>query len=98
MTKTLCAILGSIALVISSVSCVSGKKYASLEDTSKQFMNERDEFKSDNIGLEMKNRELEAKLASLEKEIGTVKQDISKAEGERDKALEDYNKLSRQIQ
>jgi chemotaxis protein MotB len=94
MTKTLCAIFGSIILVISSVSCVSGKKYASLEDTSKQFMNERDTFKSDNIGLEMKNRELEAKMASLEKEIGSVKEDISKAEGERDKAVEDYNKIN----
>jgi chemotaxis protein MotB len=94
MTKTMCAIIGSIALIISSVSCVSGKKYASMEDTGKQFMNERDAFKSDNIGLEMKNRELEAKMASLEKEIGTVKQDISKAEVERDKALEDYNKIN----
>jgi chemotaxis protein MotB len=94
MTKSIFAILGSIAIVISSISCVSGKKHASLQDTSKQFMNERDAFKTDNIGLEMKNRELEAKLASLEKEIGTVKQDISKAEGERNKAVEDFNKLS----
>lgn len=57
-------------------------------------MNERDAFKTDNIGLEMKNRELEAKMASLEKEIGDVKVEISKAEGQRDKALDDYNKLS----
>ena len=94
MNKSIFAILGSIAIVISSVSCVSGKKYASLQDTSKQFMNERDAFKTDNIGLEMKNKELEAKMASLEKEIAAVKEDISKAEGERDKAVEDYNKLS----
>lgn len=57
-------------------------------------MNERDAFKTDNIGLEMKNRELEAKMASREKEIGDVKVEISKAEGQRDKALDDYNKLS----
>jgi chemotaxis protein MotB len=94
MSKSIFAILGSIAIVIFSVSCVSGKKYASLQDTSKQFMNERDAFKTDNIGLEMKNKELEAKMASLEKEIATVKEDISKAESERDKAVEDYNKLS----
>jgi hypothetical protein len=43
------------------------KKYSSLQDTSKQFMNERDAFKTDNIGLEMQNKELKAKLASLEK-------------------------------
>jgi chemotaxis protein MotB len=94
MTKSVFAILGSIAIVIFSVSCVSGKKYASLQDTSKQFMNERDAFKTDNIGLEMKNRELEAKLASLEKEIGSVKQDITVVENERNKAVEDFNKLS----
>ena len=40
-------------------------------------MNERDAFKTDNIGLEMENKELEAKLAALEKEMGTVKQDIA---------------------
>jgi chemotaxis protein MotB len=94
MTKSIFALIGSIAIVISVVSCVSGKKYASLEDTSKQFMNERDTLKTDNIGLEMKNRELEAKMASLEKEIASVQQEISKAEGERDKAVEDYNSLS----
>ena len=40
-------------------------------------MNERDAFKTDNIGLEMENRELEAKLASLEKEMGSIKQEIT---------------------
>jgi len=94
MTKSIFAIIGTIAIVISSVSCVSGKKYAGLQETSKQFMNERDQFKTDNIGLGMTNKELEAKIASLEKEIGSVKDDISKAEGEREKAVEDYNKLS----
>src|SRR5450759_2611646 len=94
MNKSIFFILGSIVLVISSVSCVSGKKFSSLQDTSKQFMNERDAFKTDNIGLEMKNRELEAKLTTLEKEIGTVKQDITTAQSEHDKAVEDYNKIS----
>lgn len=57
-------------------------------------MNERDAFKTDNIGLEMQNRELEAKLATLEKEMGTVKQEITAATIQRDKAVEDYNKIS----
>jgi hypothetical protein len=74
MSKSIFAILGSVAIVIFSVSCVSGKKYASLQDTSKQFMNERDAFKTDNIGLEMKNRELEARMALLDKEIVAVKE------------------------
>jgi chemotaxis protein MotB len=94
MIKSIIAILCPVTLLLLSVSCVPGKKYASLENTSKQFMNERDEFKTDNIGLEMKNRELEAKLADLEKQIGTVKEDIEKTEKERDKVREDYNRLS----
>lgn len=94
MTKSVFAVSGFMALMFLSVSCVSGKKYAGLQDTSKHFMDERDAFKTDNLGLEMKNRELETQIASLEKEIGTASQDLTKAEGERDKAVEDYNKLS----
>jgi chemotaxis protein MotB len=94
MNKSIFFILSSVVLIISSVSCVSGKKYKSLQDTSKQFMNERDEFKTDNISLEMANKELEAKIASLEKEMATLKQNITKAQSERDKAVEEYNRVS----
>jgi chemotaxis protein MotB len=94
MKKSLVPILGILTIIMLSVSCVSGKKFGSLQDTSRQFMNERDAFKSDNIGLGMQNKELEAKLAALEKNMGTVKQDISAAERARDKAVEDYNRIS----
>ncbi len=94
MKKLIIYILGSALIVISAISCVSGKKYSGLQDTSRQFMNERDAFKTDNIGLEMQNKELEARLASLEKDMGDVKQKISTAQNERDKALEDYNNVS----
>ena len=57
-------------------------------------MNERDDFKTQNIGLEMQNRELEAKMAVLEKQTGTIQADISKIQGERDKAVEEFNKVS----
>jgi chemotaxis protein MotB len=94
MSKSIFPLLGIIVIVISSVSCVSGKKFSALQDTSKQFMNERDAFKTDNINLEMENKELVAKLATLEKEMGLVKKDITVAQSERDKAVEDYNKIS----
>jgi len=94
MNKSVLQIFGTIFIVIFSVSCVSGKKFASLQDTSKQFMNERDAFKTDNIGLQMQNKELELKITNLEKEMSKVKQDITTAESSRDKALEDYNKIS----
>lgn len=94
MNKSNFSLLGIIVIVLFSVSCVSGKKFSGLQATSKHFMNERDEFKTDNIGLEMENRELKAKLGLLEKEIGTVKEDITTSQSERDKAIEDYNKIS----
>ena len=94
MNKLEFSILGTIIIVMLSVSCVSGRKFSNLQDTSKQFMNERDAFKTDKIGLELGNRELEAKLATLEKEMGFVKQDITTAQSERNKAVEDYNKIS----
>jgi chemotaxis protein MotB len=94
MNITIIQRLGIITIIMVSISCVSGRKFNSLKDTSRQFMNERDDFKTDNIGLEMQKKELKAKLASLEKEINTVNQDISAAQGARDKAVEDYNKIS----
>jgi chemotaxis protein MotB len=93
MNKTTISALGVLAIVISSVSCVSGKKHTALEGKSRQFMTERDEFKTDNIGLEMENKELKAKLSSLEKDATEVGQKIETIEGERDRALEDYNKI-----
>ncbi|MBP1665937.1 MAG: yiaD 3 [Bacteroidetes bacterium] len=83
-----------VIFVISAVSCVSGKKYRTLQDTSRQFMDERDNLKSANIALEMANRELESKMALTEQEINSVKEEIAKAQSERDKAVEDYNNIS----
>jgi chemotaxis protein MotB len=57
-------------------------------------MNERDAFKTENIALEMSNRELEAKMASIGQEITTVKQEIATAQSERDKAVDEFNKIS----
>ena len=94
MKRSIIYITGLSVLIVFSISCVSGKKFSSLHDTSKQFMNERDAFKTDNIGLEMQNKELKAKLASLEKEAGSVQQEITAAQNERDKAVDNYNKIS----
>ena len=83
-----------LLIAISATSCVTGKKYRSLQDTSRQFMNERDDLKSANISLEMTNRELEAKMAATETEIGAVKDEIARAQSERDKAVENYANIS----
>jgi chemotaxis protein MotB len=94
MNRSILYIPGFLVLIVLSVSCVSGKKFSSLQDTSRQFMNERDAFKTDNIGLGMENKELKAKLASLEKQVGSSERDIDAARNERDKAVDDYNRIS----
>jgi chemotaxis protein MotB len=83
--------LAIIAILLSS--CVTGRKYKSLQDISKQYMNERDEYKTESIDLSMSNKELESKLALLEKEAGTLREDLAKAQADRDKASEAYNVL-----
>jgi len=94
MKRTLFIICAVLLMVLSSVSCVSGKKFKSLQDTSWQYMNERDDFKTDNISLEMANRELETKIALLEKDMTGIQEEIGSVKAERDKALEEFNNIS----
>lgn len=98
MKKSTFYLPGLVLMIALAFGCVSGKKYSSLQDTSRQFMNERDTFKTDNISLEMQNKELEAKMASIQKETESIRQDILRAQGERDKALDDYNRLNAQYE
>ncbi|MCU0461447.1 MAG: OmpA family protein [Bacteroidales bacterium] len=94
MKRNLIPVIASVLVSLLAISCVPGKKYKTLQDTSRQYMDERDQFKTDNISLEMANRELEARMAVLEKQVGTIKEDIAKAQGERDKAVDEFNRIS----
>lgn len=96
MKKALIYLPVLILVLFSSISCVPGRKYKSLQDTSRNFMNERDEFKTANIGLEMKNRELEYMIASLEGEIDSTRRETELAQSERDKARQDFNRMQAQ--
>jgi chemotaxis protein MotB len=94
MKKSIYHITGLILIILFSTSCVSGRKFSSVQDKGRQFMNERDDYKTGNIALEMQNKELAAKLAALEKEMSTVDQEILSAQSSRDKAVEDLNRIS----
>jgi chemotaxis protein MotB len=85
------------SVLLLTISCVPAKKFKSLQDTSKQYLNERDELKTENVDLSMKNKEMEARIASLEKDAASTKQDLLKVQNERDKLKEDYNKLMGQF-
>jgi chemotaxis protein MotB len=97
MKRTLIFILLIAPIIIFSESCVPGKKFRTLQDTSKLYLNERDVLKTDNIDLSMNNKELEAKTALLEKDAAALKEDLLKTQKERDKAREEYNKLQGQV-
>jgi chemotaxis protein MotB len=94
MSKIKICLPGIMFSIILTVSCVSGKKYGELQETSRKFMNERDTFRIDNLNLSMRNSELESKMASFAKEMEIIKQDIADAQVSRDKALDDYNRIS----
>ena len=94
MKKALFCISAILLTVLLTISCVPGKKFKTLQDSSKNYMNERDEFKAENINLEMKNRELEAEISQFEKEISTVEEEIESIKAQRDKALEDFSNIS----
>ncbi len=97
MNKTILFPLIATVLVLFSVSCVPGRKFKTLEGTSRQYLNERDALKTENIDLSMNNKELESKTALLEKESVTMKQDLAKLQNDCDKVKEDYNKLLGQV-
>jgi chemotaxis protein MotB len=94
MSKIKINLPGIFFLIIISVSCVPTKKFGELQETSRQFMNERDTLKIDNLNLSMRNGELESKMASIGKDMDKIRQNIADAQAGRDKALEDYNSMS----
>ena len=95
MKRTLFNLSAVIFLIaFSSVSCVSGKKFKSLQDTSREYMNERDDFKTENISLGMANRELETKIAGLEKEMAGVEEEMESVRAERDRAVGEVTNLT----
>jgi len=83
-----------IMLTLAVMACVPSKKFGNLEDASRQNVNERDSYKSDNIQLSMANRELEARLAGIDKDMSKIQSDLAAASADRDKAKEEYNSLN----
>lgn len=83
-----------VALVMIQVSCVSGKKFTDLEKTSRKFMQERDEYKTRTIALEMENKELKSKQATIEGEIAGIKEKYDRTESERNRLSDDLSRLT----
>lgn len=94
MNKPLAVTLITVLSAIFVISCVSGKKYRELQNTSRQNMMDRDDFKAENLTLSMQYREIESKISALEKEMSKSRQDLTLAEIERNKAKDELNLIS----
>ncbi len=94
MNKSLAVTLVAILPVIFVSSCVPGKKFREVQNTSRQNMIDRDDFKAENLTLAMQNREIETKISALEKEMSKSRQDLTLAEIERNKAKDELNLIS----
>lgn len=94
MNKSLAVTLVAILPVIFMVSCVPGKKFREVQNTSRQNMIDRDDFKAENLSLSMQNREIGSKISSLEKEMSKSRQDLTLAEIDRNKAKDELNIIS----
>jgi chemotaxis protein MotB len=94
MNKSLAVTLVAILPVIFMFSCVPGKKFREVQNTSRQNMIDRDDFKAENLSLSMQNREIESKISSLEKEMSKSRQDLTLAEIDRNKAKDELNIIS----
>ena len=96
MTRIISSFFWIILMAVSTVSCVSGKKFKDVQDKSRQFMDERDNFKAGNIQLEMANRELEAEAVSLREKISKANEEIEKVSKERDNAIDEVSRITSQ--
>ena len=90
-------VLAFVLLIMSAISCVSAKKYRELQITSRQNMMDRDDFKTENMKLQMQNRELELRSTALEKEMGDMQFRLAAAETERNRAREELNIISERL-
>jgi chemotaxis protein MotB len=94
MNKSLAITLIAVLSGIFVISCVPGKKFREVQNTSRQNMIDRDDFKAENLTLSMQNREIESKISALEKEMSKSRQDLTLAEIERNKAKDELNIIS----
>jgi len=90
------SVLPVIIIVVTIImsSCVPGGKYKTLHDRSVQYMNDRDNFKIDNLDLSMSNREMSARLKELEDQLDGMEGEKQNLEDEIEEAREGYNNLN----
>ncbi len=75
-------------------SCVTGKKYNTLDTKSQLLLAERDSLKAENLWLTMSNRELEAKSKKLAEDAKEVNSKIEKLNAELAESKDEVSRLT----
>lgn len=81
-----------IALVAGS--CVTGKKYNTLNDRADLLLGERDSLKAENIWLAMSNRELTSKSEKLTDETDSLTAELTRVQADLTQTRDEYIRLS----
>jgi len=83
----------TVFISIAFFSCVPGGKYKTLHGKSVDYMNERDDFKIQNLDLAMSNREMAAEIESLKKEYDGMGEEKARLEKEVEDLSTEYSTL-----
>ena len=87
-------LLPVVLIALAAGSCVTGKKYNTLNDRSYMLMAERDSLKAENIWLSMSNRELTTKSAQLTEETARLKTELEKVQSDLTQSRDEYSRLT----
>jgi chemotaxis protein MotB len=83
-----------ILLALISASCVTGKRYNTLNDRSLMLLIERDSLKAENIWLSMSNRELTTQSMQLTKDTDRLTRELDEVKTDLTQKREDLSSLT----
>lgn len=83
-----------VLIALISASCVTGKRYNTLNDRSLMLLTERDSLKAENIWLTMSNRELTTQSMQLTKDTDRLTSELDEIKTELNRKREDLGSLT----
>ncbi len=88
------SIIPILLLALLAGSCVTGRKYNTLNDRAGFLLGERDSLKAENIWLTMSNRELTTASKQLTDETNRLTADLARAQADLSKSTDEFNRLT----
>jgi chemotaxis protein MotB len=92
------SVLPVLLTALIAASCVTGKKYNTLNDKSLMLLSERDSLKAENIWLTMSNRELTTRSKELTDETGRLTADLGRTRSELEQSRDEVSRLTTRYQ